>query len=110
MKYTSATVFYKIQFHFDRPYTQLNTTLTRTKVEDDRHGCLLKSLIFVIQKASTPKNGKEFRQKSIGVIRYCLDTLYDDMRRHRMLPGGLWCLHGYIILKGFGTGQADHYM
>ena len=30
MKYTSATVIYKIHFHFEWPYAQLNTTLTRT--------------------------------------------------------------------------------
>ena len=81
-KYTYATVFYKMILL----------------------GRILKSPIFVIQKAATPKNGVEFCQKSIGVIRYCLDTLYDDVRRHGMLPGGLWCLHGDIILK------ADHYM
>ena len=43
------------------------TKLTRTKVEIDWHGYLLKSPIFVIQKAATPKNGVEFRQNSIGV-------------------------------------------
>ena len=43
-------------------------------------GCLLKSTIFVVQKAAAPKNGVEFCQKSIFVIRYFLATLYDDVR------------------------------
>ena len=33
---------------------------TRTKVENDWLGCLLKSPIFVVKKASAPKNGVEF--------------------------------------------------
>ena len=37
----------------------------------------LKSSIFVVQKAATPKNGVEFRQGSIGVIRSGLATLYE---------------------------------
>ena len=80
-KYTSATVFYKIHFHFDSPYTQLNATFTRTKVKDDLLGRLLKSPIFIVQKAAASKNGLEFRQKPIGVIRYCLATSYDDVKR-----------------------------
>ena len=57
------------------------TKLTRTKVENDQLGCLLKSPIFVLQKASTPKNGVELSPKSIGVIRCSLATLYDDVQR-----------------------------
>ena len=73
-------------------------------------GCILKSPIFVVQKkAAAPKNGVEFHQKSIDVIRYCLDTLYDNVRWREMLPGGRWCLHGDIV-KGFGTGQANQNM
>ena len=53
--------------------------LTRTKVENDRLGCLLKSAIFVIQKAVATKNELDFFQKSIGVIRYRLATSYYDM-------------------------------
>ena len=79
-----ATVCYEI--HFDCPYTQLNATFIRTKVKDDRLGRLLKSPIFVIQKAAAPKNGAEFNQKSIGVIRYCLATSYDDVRRRLKNP------------------------
>ena len=59
------------------------TTLTRTKVENDRRGCFQKLPIFVEQKASTPKHEVEFRQKSIGIIR-CLATLYNDVGRRRM--------------------------
>ena len=42
--------------------------------------------IFVKQNAATPKNKVEFCQKSIGVIRCSLATLYDDVRRHTMSP------------------------
>ena len=74
-----ATVCYEI--HFDCPYTQLNATFIRTKVKDDRLGRLLKSPIFVIQKAAAPKNGAEFCQKSIGADRCSLARLYDDWQR-----------------------------
>ena len=47
----------------------------KTKVETDRLGCLLKSPIFVVQKAAAPKNGVEFRHKSICAIRSSLTTL-----------------------------------
>ena len=43
---------------------------------------LLKLPIFGVQKAATPKNGVEFRQKSIGAIRCSLATLYDHVRCH----------------------------
>ena len=77
-------------------------------------GRILKSPTFVIQKAATPKNGVEFRQISIGVIRYCLSTLYDNLRRNAMscdvaLKFLRWCLHGDLV-TGFGMGQADQYM
>ena len=49
--------------------------LTRTRVENDQLGC------FVIQKAAIPKNGVEFCQKFIGVIRCSLATSYNDVRR-----------------------------
>ena len=65
---------------------------------------------FFVQKAAAPQNGAEFRQKSIGVIRYCLATSYDDVRRHAMLPksscGGGWCLNGDLV-KGFGTDKSN---
>ena len=51
----------------------------KTKVKSDWLDCLLKSPIFVVQKAAAPKNGVEFRHKSIGANRYCLATLYNDM-------------------------------
>ena len=44
-------------------------------------GCLLKLLIFHVQKAAAPKIGVEFRQKSIGALRLSLAMLYDDLRR-----------------------------
>ena len=59
----------------------VNGLLTRTKVENDRLGCLLKSAIFVIQKAAAPKNGVEFRQRPIGDIRRSLATSHDVWRR-----------------------------
>ena len=52
----------------------------KTQIESDQLGCLLKSPIFVEQKAAAPKNGVEFHQESIGVIRYSLATLYDDVQ------------------------------
>ena len=42
---------------------------------------VLKSLIFVVQKANAPKTGIEFRQGSIGAIRSSLATSYDAWRR-----------------------------
>ena len=53
-------------------------------MESARLGRLLKSPIFVVQKAAAPKNGVEFRHKSIGAIRSSLATLYDDVRRRAM--------------------------
>ena len=44
-------------------------------------GCFLKSSIFIVQRAAAPKNGIEFRQKSIGAVRCSLATSYDDWRR-----------------------------
>ena len=41
----------------------------------------LKSSIFVVQKATAPKSGVEFRQGSIGTIRVSLATSYDVWRR-----------------------------
>ena len=42
---------------------------------------VLKSSIFVVQKATAPKTGVEFRQGSIGAIRISLATSYDVWRR-----------------------------
>ena len=42
---------------------------------------VLKSSIFVVQKATAPKSGIEFRQGSIGAIRSSLATSYDAVRR-----------------------------
>ena len=47
----------------------------------------LKLSIFVVQKATAPKNGVEFRQGSIGTIRGSLATPYDVWRcraRHQV--------------------------
>ena len=38
---------------------------------------VLISSIFVVQKATAPKNGVEFRQGSIGTTRSSLATSYD---------------------------------
>ena len=45
---------------------------------------VLKSSIFVVQKATAPKTGVEFRQGSIGAIRSSLATSYDVWRRCAM--------------------------
>ena len=46
----------------------------------------LKTTIFVVQKAAAPKNGVEFCQKSIGVIRCSLATSCNDVRCCVTLP------------------------
>ena len=49
-----------------------------------RHGhVVFKSSIFVVQKATAPKDGVEFRQGSIGIIRSSLAMLYDVWRRRQ---------------------------
>ena len=48
------------------------------------HGhVVFKSSIFVVQRATAPKNGVEFRQGSIGTIRSSLATSYDVWRRRQ---------------------------
>ena len=47
---------------------------------------VLKSLIFVVQKATAPKSGVEFRQGSTGAIRSSLATSYDAVRRRATSP------------------------
>ena len=49
-------------------------------------GRLLKSSIFVVQKAAAPKTGVEFCQGSIGTIRSSLAMSYDVWRRCMMSP------------------------
>ena len=44
---------------------------------------IFKSSIFVVQKATAPKNGVKFRQGSIGTIRSSLATSYDVWRRRQ---------------------------
>ena len=55
---------------------------------------VLKSSIFVVQKAAAPKNGVEFRQGSNGTIRSSLATSYDVARCHcistNQNPGAGW--------------------
>ena len=55
-----------------------NSIKDKTKVKSVQLGRLLKSSIFVVQKAAAPKNGVEFRQRSIGALRSSLATSYDD--------------------------------
>ena len=54
----------------------------KTNVESVQHVRLLKSSIFVVQKAATPKNGLEFCQRPIGAIRCGLATSYNDVQPH----------------------------
>ena len=42
---------------------------------------VLKSSIFVVHKATTPKTGVDFRQGSVGAIRSGLATSHDVWRR-----------------------------
>ena len=46
----------------------------------------LKSSIFVVQKATAPKNGVEFRQGSYGTIKSSLSTPYAVSRRRARVP------------------------
>ena len=46
----------------------------------------LKSSIFVVQKATAPKNGVEFRQGSYGTIKSSLATSYAVSRRRARVP------------------------
>ena len=62
------------------------TKLTRTMAENDRLGRLLKSPIFIVQKAFVPKKGVEFHQKSIGVI-IRISSSYIVRRRETLCDG-----------------------
>ena len=57
----------------------------KSKIESVWFGRLLESPMFVIQEASTTKNGVEFCQKYISVIRCNLATSYNDVRRRATL-------------------------
>ena len=59
----------KMSRHLKHSPHQIFMKQTRTKVQNDQISQLLKSPIFVVQKAAAPKNGVEFRQKSIWAIR-----------------------------------------
>ena len=62
----------------------LNHVVKELNVEE-----VLKSPIFVVQKAAAPKNGVEFCQGSNGTIRTSLATSYDAaQRRGRSLNFG----------------------
>ena len=59
----------------------LNHVVKELNVEE-----VLKSSIFVVQKAAAPKNGVEFRQGSIGTIRSSLAMSCDLARRRARSP------------------------
>ena len=59
----------------------LNHVVKELNIEE-----VLKSPIFVVQKAAAPKNGVEFCQGSNGTIRNILTTLYDVARLLLMVP------------------------
>ena len=59
----------------------------KTKVESDRLVCFLKLPFFFIQKAASPKNGVEFRKKSIGAIRSSLAKLHNTVRCLQRVSG-----------------------
>ena len=59
----------------------LNHVVKELNVEE-----VLKSPIFVVQKAAAPKTGVEFRQGSIGTIRSSLATSHDASRRRARSP------------------------
>ena len=78
MSLPSKAVFHQ-RLSNPQPETLKRNTVEETKVENDQLGLLLICPIFFVQKADAQKNGVEFRQKSIGVIRCSLATLDDDM-------------------------------
>ena len=57
--------------------SQLSSSVVIASLNQD-----LKSSIFVVQKATAPKSGVEFRQGSVGAIRSGLATSH-DVWRHR---------------------------
>ena len=90
---------------------------------------LLKSPIFVIQKAAAPKNGVEFCQNPICAVRCSLAMSCDDWQRRatsmRLTGTGgrtdrttywvrlrLWlkiCLKYYLVHKDFPPPQKNHW-
>ena len=70
-------------FYFKNISTQIQM-YDNTKVESVQLGQLLKSSIFVVQKAAAPKNWVEFRQKSTKVVRCSLPISYHNWRRRVM--------------------------
>ena len=80
-RFWKLQVFKKLQvFQKLKVFQNFRLKCNKTKVESDQLGRLLKSTIFVVQRAAAPKNGVEFRQKSIGAIRCSVATSYDDVR------------------------------
>ena len=81
----------------------------KTKVEID---WLLKSLIFVVQRAAAPKNGLEFPQRFIGAIRCCVATSYDDVRSRAtlvpLLTNQKFVMVGIKLILVIGFSQAKH--
>ena len=58
----------------------------------------LKMSIFVVQKATAPKSGVEFRQGSIGTIRGSLAMSYDVWRRRaRQNYAGVGWVGGRVV-------------
>ena len=56
----------------------------KTNVKSVQHVTLLKSSIFVVEKAATPKNGLEFCQWSIDALRCSLITTTGGVGRLRV--------------------------
>ena len=77
-----------IIFHFDlvHLYDLFCDELFDDIVEEFDVKEVLKSSIFVVQKATAPKSGVEFRQGSIGFIKSSLARSYDASRRRAASP------------------------
>ena len=65
----------------------------KTKVESVQLGRLLKSSIFVVQKAAAPRNGVEFHQRSIGALRCSLEFVWWVVVVVGGGGGGWWCVN-----------------
>ena len=94
-----------VGFSETQGFSKLQVKCNKTKVESDQLGHLLKSTIFVVQRAAAPKNGVEFRQKSIGAIRCSVATSYDDVRRcamsvpfHQSEVRGGWVYNPILVI------------
>ena len=86
-------------------YVQRRVPSSNVQVEEVGVKKVLRSSIFVVQKATAPKTGVEFCQASIGAIRTSLATSYDVWRRRS--ASQLYCRKIYTLTNGLTNGLTD---